>query len=178
MTTLDFLIIIPVAVGFVFGLFKGLIKELTSLVAIFLGIYGAKLFSPIVSPILIKSLNVSDKIATPIAYLIVFVVIAVVLLILANFLDKIFNSLALGGVNKLLGGIFGGLKYALIVSVLLNVFNALDSRFGFVSSEVKEESFAFRPMLKFGPVLWEESKQIRDRSFDSESQNEEETEIN
>lgn len=170
MNTLDFLIIIPVALGFIFGLFKGLIKELTSLVAIFLGIYGAKLFSPVVSQILIKSVNISDKIATPIAYLIVFVVIAVVLLILANILDKIFNSLALGGMNKLMGGIFGGLKYALIVSVLLNVFNALDSRFSLVNVELKKQSFAYESAMKLAPVLWEESKKLK--TANSENENE------
>ena len=43
MNTLDLVILIPIAVGFVFGLFKGLIKELTSLAAIFLGIYAANI---------------------------------------------------------------------------------------------------------------------------------------
>jgi len=35
MNSLDLIIIIPIAAGFIFGLFKGLIKELTSLAAIF-----------------------------------------------------------------------------------------------------------------------------------------------
>ena len=41
MNTIDFVILIPILIGFVFGLFKGFIKELASLAAIFLGIYGA-----------------------------------------------------------------------------------------------------------------------------------------
>lgn len=161
MNTLDFLILIPIAVGFIFGLFKGLIKELTSLFAIFIGIYGAKLFAPVVSEILIQSFQFQPKTATPIAYLILFIVIAVLLMLLANLIDKIFDSLSLGGLNKLLGGVFGALKYALIVSVLLNVFNALDSRFSLISSELKSESLGYQPLMKLGPVLWEETKNVK-----------------
>lgn len=55
MNSLDIFILIPIAIGFVFGLFKGLVKELTSLAAIFLGIYFSKILSPWLSQILVKS---------------------------------------------------------------------------------------------------------------------------
>ncbi|MDD3321146.1 MAG: CvpA family protein [Paludibacter sp.] len=177
MNTLDFLILIPIGVGFISGLFKGLIKELTSLAAIFLGIFGAKLFAPNVSEMLIKSLKFSEKTATPIAYLILFIVIAVFLLVLANFLDKIFNSLSLGGLNKLMGGLFGALKYALIISVLLNVFNALDCRFSLINQDLKEQSIGYQPMMKLGPTLWEETKNAKAINREKEKTNEEKIEV-
>jgi len=158
MHTLDLLLLIPVTLGFVFGLFKGLVKELTSLAAIVLGIYGAKLFAPSVSCFLIHTLHFSTKTAMPVAYLLLFVLIALVLLILANMLDKVFDSMSLGGLNKLLGGLFGALKYALIVSILLNVFDALDSRFPIIKAKTKAESVGYKPLLKLAPALWEETK--------------------
>jgi len=158
MNTLDLLLLIPITLGFVFGLFKGLIKELTSLAAIVLGIYGAKLFAPAVSGFLVQSLHFSNKTAVPVAYLILFIIIALGLLLIANMLDKFFDSMSLGGVNKFLGGIFGALKYALIISILLNVFDALDSRFPIIKAKTKAESIGYKPILKLGPVLWEETK--------------------
>ncbi len=159
MNTLDFYLIIPIAIGFVFGLFKGLIKELTSLVAIVLGIYGAKLMAPFASNILIHTFAVSPKTARPMAYFILFVLIGIGMLLLAKMLNKIFESMSLGGLNKLLGGIFGGLKWALIISVLLNIFDAIDSRFSILHLETKEKSIGYKPILKFAPVLWEEANQ-------------------
>jgi len=158
MHTLDLLIIMPITLGFVFGLFKGLVKELTSLAAIILGVYGAKLFAPLVSRFLIHTFHFSDKTAMPVSYLLLFITIALVLLLVANMLDKIFDSMSLGGLNKFLGGIFGGIKYALIVSILLNVFDSMDSRFAIIKPKTKAESICYKPMLKFAPTLWDETK--------------------
>ncbi len=163
MNSLDLFLLIPITLGFIFGLFKGLIKELISLVAIIAGIYGAKLFAPLVSEILINTFAFSPATARPTAYIILFIVIGIGLLMAANAIDKIFDSLSLGGLNKLLGGVFGALKYALIVSVLLNIFDALDSRFSIVKYQTKENSIAYKPLLKFGPGLWEETKLRNER---------------
>lgn len=168
MNKLDFFFLIPIALGFSFGLYKGLIKELSSLAAIILGIYGAKLLAPSISNTLIKSLDFSPKTAIPIAYLLLFIVIAVGLHLLAKFLDKIFDSISLSGINKLLGGIFGGLKYALVISVLLNVFNALDSRFSILSTKTKEDSIGYKPLMKMGPTLWEETKNYKTTELKNE----------
>lgn len=172
MNTLDFFILFPIIIGSVFGLFKGFIKELTSLVAIFLGIYIARLFAQDVSKILIETFHYSQKIALPMAYVLLFVLIVLCLFVAAGFLDRIFSTLALGSVNKLLGGFLGGLKYALIISVLLNVVNAVDEKFNVISLETKENSFAFKPILRFAPVLWYETKKSTFINLDVKDQNE------
>lgn len=175
MSTLDLLLLIPIILGFVFGLFKGLIKELTSLAAIVLGFYGAKIFAPYVSGFLVHVFHFSTKTALPVAYLLLFVAIALGLLLIANMLDKVFSSMSLGGLNKFLGGLFGGLKYALIVSILLNVFDSLDSKFSFITPKSKAESIGYKPLLKFAPILWDETKKDKaneDRKHsDNEDQN-------
>ena len=152
------ILLLPIAVGFVIGLFKGLIKEITSLAAIVLGIYGAKLLAPMVSGLLVSIFHFSEKTALPMSYLVLFVGIAIALLMLARSLEKIFDSMSLGGLNKLFGGMFGALKYALIVSVLLIVFNAIDSKFSIISAETKNNSIAYKPLLKMAPALWDEAK--------------------
>ena len=158
MNSLDLFIFVPIALGFVFGLFKGLVKELASLASIVLGIYGAKLLAPLVSSILVQTFEFSPKTAQPLSYLFVFVAIVIGLLMLAKMLDKVFDTMSLGGLNKLFGGVFGALKYAIIMSVLLNVFDAIDSRFSILKAETKENSTGYKPLMKLAPVLWEEAK--------------------
>lgn len=158
--------------GFVFGLFKGLIKEIASLAAIFLGIYGAKAFAPSLSGFFIRSMSFSPKTALPLAYLFLFILIASILIILAKNLDKFFESISLGGLNKLLGGIFAAIKYALVVSVLINVFEAIDSRFPIIKAKSKAESIGYLPVSKIAPALWDESKKTKVFNFKDNSTNE------
>ena len=161
MNTLDLILFVPIALGFIFGLFKGLIKELASLTAIILGIYGAKLLAPLVSGFLIHQLHFSAKTSLPISYLILFIAIATGLILVAKLLDKFFESIALGGLNKLFGGVFCALKYALVVSVLLNVFDAMDSKFSLIKTKTKVESIGYKPLMSLAPTLWTETKKTQ-----------------
>jgi len=158
MNILDLFIIIPIILGFVFGLFKGLIKELFSLAAIVLGVFGARLFEPRVSEILLSIFDMQVGVAQAVSYLILFIAIVILLLFIANMLDKLFSAIALGGLNKFLGALFGALKMALIVSVLLNVFDTLDQQYGIVKQETKNNSLTYESMLNFAPKLWNEAK--------------------
>lgn len=173
MNSIDLILFILIAIGFVIGLFKGLVRELASLAAIVLGIWGAKIFSVPVTNWLLSAFNLSPKIAVAIAYLVVFLAFVLVLLIVAHLIEKLFSAVALGGLNKFFGGLFGAFKYMLIISVLLNVFEAFDKRFSIVEKETKEDSIGYEPLLKLGPTLWDETMNKRWEN----KQNEEEKSI-
>ncbi len=154
MNALDYYILIPIAVGFLVGLFKGLIKEVISLAAIFIGIYISKLFAGIVAKWLVNTSNLDLKAAQPIAYIIVFVIVVIALIISARILHKIVKGLSLGFVNSIFGAIFGAVKIALIVSVSLVVFEALNDKFEFLNQELRENSSFYEPVKNFAPELW------------------------
>jgi membrane protein required for colicin V production len=161
MNTIDIVILIPLLLGFVFGLSKGFIREIISLAVIFVGIYGSKLFSPIVSSMLTGVFSVSETVAKPLSFVVIFIAIALLMMFLARSLDKLVESIALGGINKFFGGVFGALKYALIISLLLNIFHIADSKIGFLNAQTKTDSILYKPMLQFAPQLWEEVKEIK-----------------
>ena len=173
MNKLDMMLLLPIGLGFTSGLFKGLIREITSLGAIVLGVFGAKWLAPFVSELLVEIFHLSPKMALPMAYLLLFIGIAIALLMVAKSLEKVFESMSLGGLNKLFGGIFGALKSALIVSVLLIFFNAIDSHFSILTTETKDNSISYKPLLKLAPTLWKEakSKQILVDEKDEEHSN-------
>jgi membrane protein required for colicin V production len=160
MNIIDIVILIPIGLGFIFGLFKGLIKELMSLAAIIIGIYGAKFFAPALASVLIKLFNSHNSVIIPVAHLTVFLLIVGILMLLAHVFDKIISSISLGGLNRILGGVFGGLKYALLISFLINIVDIVDRQFHVIEKETKETSFIYGPMLAFGPVIWDEIQQL------------------
>lgn len=164
MNSIDISVFIIIGVGFVFGLFKGLIRELASLAAIVLGIYGAKLFSSLLVPLIVSLFGVSEKVAQPLSYVVLFITIAVVLLILARAIDKVFDAVALSGLNKFLGGLFGALKYALIISVLINVFDSLNQKFRFMTEDKQLTSVTYHPLLNLAPELWDEAMQYHEEN--------------
>lgn len=160
MNTFDFIIFIPIIFGLIFGLFKGFVKELVSFLAIFVALLAAEIFTPIVMPLINVMFDFSEKIGKTVSYVLVFMTAIIVMFLLSKFTEKIISKIHLGWLNSLAGGAIGALKFALIISVLMNVFDALDSRFHFVKQEKKEASIAYIPILKLAPSLWSESKDI------------------
>ena len=171
MNPIDTVIAISIGAGFVLGLFRGFVKEVIALVAIFLGIYGAKFLSPWFASVLINVFSVSEKMSQPLAYIILFLAIVIILLILAKMIDKLFEAASLGGLNRFLGGLFGGLKVALIVSVLLNVFDVFDAKLSIVKPETKEKSTFYKPLIKAAPQLWNEIKERYQHDNNADNEN-------
>lgn len=160
MSKIDLLIALPLCVGFVIGLFKGFAKEIASLVAIVLGIYAAKLFAPVVAGIFKVLFGLSEHTALLFSWVVLFLLIAIGLFLLTRSLEKLFNSMSLGLFNKLLGGLFGALKYALVISVLLVVVDAVDSHFSLIDKDTKSASILYKPVISLAPALWDEAKKV------------------
>lgn len=160
MNTFDFFIFIPILVGLIIGLFKGFVKELVSFLAIIAALVGAELFSTLFIPLLSSVFSFSEKTGKTVAYVLTFIVVLVIMFLLSKFIEKIISKIHLGWLNSLAGGALGALKYAVIVSIFMNVFDAVDSRFHFVKQEKKESSVGYVPILKIAPSLWGEAKKV------------------
>lgn len=161
MNSLDIILLVPVGIGLIVGAYRGLVKELSSLAAIIMAIVVAKLFSSVFAKILIDFVHLSSTFASILAYLILFIATILIVRMFSNLLEKIFDKLALGGLNKLLGAVFGGLKFLLIVSVLLNLIVLLNKYVPILKKESTENSIAYKPILSIVPGLWDESKRMQ-----------------
>lgn len=176
MNTFDLFIFIPVALGLIFGLFKGFVKEVVSLGAIVLAIFVAEFLTGRISPFVGNWFNLSPKMATTVSYILIFFITVILAFLISNMTNKLLKNINLGWLNGLLGGLFGALKIAIVVSVLMNVFDALDSKFQFANQEKKEASLGYYPVLKLAPSLWKEAKKTYDenknKQLNSQQQNE------
>ena len=142
----------------VYGIFKGikngLIVEFASLVSFFVGIYIAVKFSSVVGSFIGDS-----KSSKVVAFVLTFILVLVGIHLLAKVFSKIASALFLGLINTIGGGIFGALKTALILGVILSLFQKVNINDTIISKETQESSLFFNPILKTSefmlPVLSE-----------------------
>ena len=141
------------AYGFVKGLWKGLFAELASVVALLLGMFIAVKFSGLVGTMFEGHLG-NPKYASITAFLLTFIGVVVGVILLAKVFTKIADFSGLGLLNRILGGFFGLVKMALIVSVALNFFLKLNSNNTFASQQTLEESMFFNPVLSISTYIF------------------------
>lgn len=156
MNSLDLIILLPVAAGFITGLFRGLIKEVISLGVIIIGIYAARLLAPVATTLMINWFDLSPKVAQVLGFIVVFSIVAILLTIAGRLLQKVIQLLSLGFLNRIVGGIFGGLKIALIFSILLNILQGIDHKISIIDAELREKSILYAPVKGLAPRLWDE----------------------
>ena len=69
-------------------------------------------------------------------------------------LTKLADFAALGALNKLLGAAFGALKIGLILSVVLIVFDKMNSTIPFADEEDLEASVLYEPVKSLAPTIF------------------------
>lgn len=154
MEVIDIVIAVILLYGFVKGLIKGLFVEVASLVALIAGIYGAIHFSFYAKDLLSAQVTWEPKYISLTAFAITFVGIVIVISLAGKLLTKIANLAALGLINKILGGVFGCLKLALILSVLLSWFERINVMIPFVGEDEIEKSILYKPTRDLTEIIF------------------------
>jgi len=144
MNYFDLIIAIPLVWGAIMGFRKGLVLELASLLALFLGIWGAIRFSDLTTKFLSKWLSASASLISLLSFISTFILIVLAVHLLAKLIDKSLKMAALGPLLRISGAIFGVVKYALILSVLIYAFEAINSRWQFVEPEKYKNAQSFK----------------------------------
>lgn len=153
MNFIDVLILIPVLWGFWRGFMKGVIMEVATLLAFFLGVWGGMKLSDVVAG-WIRDLFSSESPYIPlIAFALVFVSILIGVFAIARFIEKSMEQTTLGIFNKLAGGLFGALKFLLIISVLFFVIDAVEKSVTVIPPHVKNNSLLYRPVATIAPAV-------------------------
>ncbi len=154
------------------GFRKGFISELASLAALVLGVWGGIEFSYITTDFLTNRLGLETNHLNLISFLVTFVVIVILVHLVANSLSKLLEVAMLGWANKITGLVFGFLKTAFILSILLLIFNKIDDDVHILSQETKSESRLYEPVRKFAPSVfpfintWAQKGKLQQRKND------------
>lgn len=132
---------------------KGLFVSLASLIALVAGIYIAIHFSHIVGDYLKQYVDWQENAIKLSAFAITFILVVIAISLLGRILTKIADYAALGILNKLLGAVFGLLKFAFIASVILMFVDAINDKITFIDQETKMESLLYEPVRKLAPTV-------------------------
>lgn len=119
MNFVDVLLLLPLAYGLIRGLIKGLIHELASILAILLGIYFAYLYASDLSLWLKNHWTASENTLYIAGYIGVFTLVSLTVFAIAFLFTKMLKMMALGMVNRVLGGLFGFAKSLLLLCLFL-----------------------------------------------------------
>ena len=146
MNQIDIILIIPLLLGAVMGFKKGLVLELASLVGLILGIYGAIKFSDYTAEKLVHFVGITQEWVGLFSFLVTFVGLVLGVFLVARILNKALKLVALGTANRVLGLVFGTLKFALIISTALYFFENINRKFDFVEQDFAEQSLLYEPI--------------------------------
>lgn len=153
MNYIDIIFIIPIVWFTYQGFQRGFIIELASLAALILGIYAALSFSEYAEGFLVNNLNLEPTYLPVVSFILTFIVIVFLVYSVGKILEKVINMVALGFINKLAGGVFGLLKGAVLISIVLMVINHFND--DLIAAEKKKGSMLYKPVEGIAPLLWE-----------------------
>lgn len=154
MGVLDVIIGLLLLYGLIKGVRNGLLVELASLIALIAGLYGAIHFSYIAGEYLSKNMDWSESALKTTAFILTFVIIMILINLVAKLLTKIADLAMLGLLNKLVGGIFGILKIAVILGAFLIFFDKGNNQLGLLKQESIEESKLYAPIKEIGAFVF------------------------
>lgn len=159
---IDIILAALLVFGLIRGLRNGLFVELASLVSFFIGIYIAVKFSYIVGGFIGDS-----KTAKVAAFVITLIIVVVAIHLLAKVFSGIASFVFLGWLNKLGGAVFAVLKTALLLGIVLSLFQKVNINDALISKETQEKSLLFNPVLKTSemllPVLTDWFKDLKEK---------------
>jgi len=149
LSTFDILLALPLAYGIFQGYRKGLLQEVVSVIALLLGfILGLKLLTAAI-PVVQEFIGRAHGLLPFISFLLVFVLILLSMRLLGVVLKKLLDVTPFGTFDNVLGGALGGLKWCLVISLLLYVVGLV----GLGVSPATAQSSAIYPfVLKSTPV--------------------------
>ena len=153
MSYLDIVMAIPLLWGLYKGFSKGLILEAGTLIAFGLAVWGAIKFHDFLTDWMMHSMGWNSKYLPLVSFALIFIGVILAVMGAAKLLEKIVKSISLGAVNKIGGALFGMLKFALILSIVIFFLEAVNKSVSFIPENARNESLLYQPVQKIAPMV-------------------------
>lgn len=151
MQGLDLVILIFTAFLLIKGVWKGFVKEVAGIIAVVLAVFISFRFHKDTAGYLVSFID--DKYATVSAYLMLFLAVYLAVMLFGNLLDKVLKSVFLGGVNRILGGVFGLLKSVLWLTLITFAYSAIKDGAGLHHPAWIIDSLFYPFLLDFTEIM-------------------------
>ena len=144
--SLDMLLLIPAILGLWRGWRRGFIREVAALLSLVVSLFLSYRFQETVYIFLSGRFDEKGAFVHALSFLLVFLASMITLNALARLLTTLIESAQLGTLNRLMGGLFGCIKWLMLSLVLVQVAFLLNQRFGWFHTHEVMERY---PVLEF-----------------------------
>ncbi|MDO5522883.1 MAG: CvpA family protein [Bacteroidia bacterium] len=149
----DLVALILLLIAFINGYRKGLVMMLVGLATVILAAIFAGRLAVIIQPYIEQLFNPSPQVTNVLSYAAAFLSIAAVISIIAFFIQKIFETIHLNFVNRILGSVVSLGTTMVVLSVLLNLVLMLDSDKTIIKPDIREKSFFYDRIQAVVPAI-------------------------
>lgn len=153
MNYVDIVLAVLLALGIYRGFKKGLIISIFGMLALFVGIYGGVMFADQVAEVIAAWLDEPKDWLPFAAFAATFLAIVVVIYLLGKMITKAMNVTMLGLPNKIGGAIFGLLRMALVISVVLLFVHPMIEKKDLIPDDQRRSSLLYNPMHEFAQTV-------------------------
>jgi len=160
MNALDIVILLLFVPGIIRGLSKGFLEQVISLVGIVVAVWAAFKFSNAACEWLKTYITVSETVLHIIAFALILVAALLAVMLLAKLVTQVAKMASLGWLNKLLGFAFSVAASALIIGIVIILFDTVNVKFELVKSPVLEESVLYGHLKDLGYFVFPYLKQL------------------
>ena len=129
--------------GIIRGLSKGFLEQALALAGIVLSVWAAFKFSTLVCTWLKPYLNISETTLNIVSFALILIVISLLVVLVAKLLTKVAELAMLGWLDKTLGLVFALAVNALVIGVVIILFDTVNAKFAFVKPEVLDASVVY-----------------------------------
>ena len=153
MNLIDTICLIILIYGSYKGFKNGIVGEVLSFLGILLGIYLSKTYYLVIDEYLVTIFDSTNQLVSIISVILIFSVTIILSKILSKVITKALNVMALGLLNKLIGSVFGLLKYLLILCIMTFVFSKANDIFVIIEKNKIEETQIFSKVQKINDYV-------------------------
>ena len=143
MATLDIILLCCFIPGIIRGLSKGFLEQALALAGIVLSVWAAFRFSTLVCSWLKPYVNISETTLNVLSFALILIVISLLVVLVAKLLTKVAELAMLGWLDKTLGLVFALAVNALVIGVVIILFDTVNAKFAFVKPEVLDASVVY-----------------------------------
>ncbi len=168
MNIIDIAVFIILLFGLINGFIKGLINEVAGVISLILGIIGTIKFAEILEVNLGLYFEWDPRITQTLSFIILFIIIVYSISLLAKMITKTLKIIALGMLNRILGGFFGFIKWSIILSALVIISHGINDVITILPDKILNESLSYNLLDRFGNFLFSwviKSKAIQEQQF-------------
>ncbi len=154
MAIIDIILLICFVPAIVYGIRKGFVKQVVEIVAIVAGVWAAFSFSASLSAWLAQYFTLEPELLRIVSFVVIVLLFVLLLGLAGSLLTRLLKIVFLGWINGLLGLVFGVFKVALVLGLLIMVFEALNSTVGFVEPERLSDAVVYQALRNLASTVF------------------------